>query len=254
MAFVVIGASALISWGVVGHKAVAQIAENHLTPKAQQAVKNILGHQTLADVSSWADEIRSDPAYKYTGEWHYVDLTAGLNFEQFATAVKTMPQSNVYKMVLRCELDLQSIDKSKSDKVTALKYLVHLIGDLHQPMHVSHTEDKGGNTIMVSLNDYDGNLHGLWDSGIIAHEGLDYKQMATTYDTATPEQIKKWQNDDLMIWLWESYQISEILYKEAAENPHFDQDYYQTHTPILQSRIEKGGIRLAGVLNRLFDK
>lgn len=245
---------ALISWGSTGHRAVAKIAEKHLTAKTQQAIKTLLGGQTLPDVSNWADEIRSNPDYKYTGAWHYVNVTGGLSFEQFATAVKTMPEDNVYKMVMRCELDLKNPAKSKSDKVTALKFLVHFIGDLHQPMHVSHSEDKGGNSIAISFNGSDDNLHSLWDSGLIDHEGLSYQKMATTYDTATPEQIQKWQNDPLIIWLWESYQIAEILYQEAAENPKFDQDYYQSHLPTLQNRIEKGGIRLAGVLNGIFDK
>lgn len=245
---------ALISWGVTGHRAVAKIAENHLTPKTEQAIKDLLGHITLPDVSTWADDIRNDPRFKYTGSWHYADVTSGLTFEQFATTIKTMPEANVYKIVLRCELDLENDKKSKTDKIEALKFLVHFIGDLHQPMHVSHTEDRGGNAIQVTFNNGDTNLHSLWDSGLITEENLSYEKMAKAYDTAMPEQIKKWQSDSLMIWLWESYQISEILYKEVAENPKFDQGYYESHLPILQNRIEKGGVRLAGVLNAIFDK
>jgi hypothetical protein len=244
----------LISWGSEGHHAVAKIAENHLTPKTQQAIKALLGNQSLPDVSTWADEIRSNPDYKYTAAWHYVNVPAGLTFDQFADAVKNMPQANVYKMVVRCVLDLKNPTGSKSSKVTALKYLVHLVGDLHQPMHVSRAEDKGGNDISITFMGNDSNLHSLWDSGIISNEGLTYQKMATAYDTATPEQITKWQNDPLMVWLWESYQIAEILYKETAENPKFDQDYYQSHLPIVQNRIAKGGIRLAGILNDVFDK
>lgn len=254
IAAAVICCATLISWGVVGHKAVAKIAQNHLTPKTKEAIKSLIGHQSLDDISTWADEIRNDPQYKYTGEYHYADVESGLDFVQFANAVKTMPQSNAYKMILRCELDLENPDKPRSAKVNALKFLVHIIGDVHQPMHVSHAADKGGNNISVSLNGYSGNLHGLWDSGIIENEGLSFEKMAIVYDTATPEQIQKWQNDSPMIWLWESYQVSEILYKEAAENSNFENDYYETHLPVLRSRIEKGGIRLAGVLNKIFDK
>ncbi|RKR82985.1 S1/P1 nuclease [Mucilaginibacter gracilis] len=252
--FAVIVAACLISWGVIGHRAVAKIAENHLTPKTKEAIKDLLGRETLPDVSTWADEIRSDPNYKYTGAWHYVNVSAGLTFEQFANAVKTMPEDNVYKMVIRCELDLKNPAKTKRDKVMALKFLVHFIGDLHQPMHVSHVDDKGGNNISIWFNGADGNLHGLWDSDLIDRDGLSYEKMAATYDTATPEQIQKWQSDSLMIWIWESYQIAEILYSEAADNPKFDHDYYQNHLSTLHSRIEKGGIRLAGVLNNIFDK
>ncbi|MEO6523538.1 MAG: S1/P1 nuclease [Mucilaginibacter sp.] len=247
-------AIALISWGVTGHRTVAKIAENHLTPKTQLAIKELLGKETLPDVSTWADEIRSNPDYKFTGAYHYVNLPAGLNFEQFVAAIKALPIDNAYKIIQKCEMDIADPQKSKQAKVTALKFLVHVIGDIHQPMHVSHAEDKGGNDIQITFNGDGTNLHSLWDSGLIEQEGLSYQKMAVAYDTATPEQITKWQSDNLLIWLWESYQIAEILYKEAAENPKFEKEYYDEHLPVLQNRILKGGIRLAGVLNGLFDK
>jgi hypothetical protein len=242
-----------VSWGPSGHRAVGQIAENHLTPATKLAVKNLLGSESLADVSTYADEIRKDAAFKFTTPWHYVNITPGLTFEQFAHEVSTMPQDNVYKAVLTCESDLKNPDKTNAQKVAALKLLVHFVGDLHQPMHVSRAEDKGGNDILIKFMGMDGNLHGLWDSGLISHQGLTYMQMASTYDTATPVEIAKWQSDDLMVWLWESYQISTILYKEAADSPDFDEQYYQAHIPIVEKRIEKGGIRLAGALNAIFD-
>jgi hypothetical protein len=244
----------LTSWGPTGHEAIALIAENHLTPEAKQAVKNILGRETLADVSNYADEIRSDPEYKYTGAWHYVNVPPGYNYQQFSNAVMTMRGDNVYKEVLKFELDLRDPDKSKTQKAMALKFLVHLIGDLHQPMHVSNAADKGGNDIAIKFNGAYGNLHQLWDSGLIDRQGLTYKQMAAGYDNATPAEIKRWQSEDLMVWLWESYQISSILYQEAAKDPNFDDGYYKAHLPVLEKRIEKAGIRLAGVLNAIFDK
>jgi hypothetical protein len=244
----------LISWGPKGHRAIAQIAQNHLSPAAKLAVKNILGTEGLVDVSSYADEIRTDPQYKYTGVWHYVNVEPGLDFDQFAKTVTTMPQDNVYKMVIKFERILKDPGKPVTERATALKYIVHLIGDLHQPMHVSNGTDKGGNDIPVKFNGYDDNLHGLWDSGLINRQNLTYKQMATMYDNATPLEIKRWQSDDLMVWLWESYQISTILYQEAAKDPNFDDNYYKTHLPVLEKRIEKAGIRLAGVLNGIFEK
>jgi len=244
---------ALVSWGVTGHKAVGQIAENHLTPTTKLAIKKLLGSESLADVSNYADEIRSDARYKYTGAWHFANLAPGLTFDEFSNQLKNMKEDNVYKMVYRFGFDLKDPDKSKTQKAFALKFLVHFIGDLHQPMHVSNKEDRGGNDIKVSFMGDFYNLHGLWDSGLIEHQGLTYKEMATNYDTATPAEIKKWQSDDPMVWLWESYQISTILYQEAAADPKFEEDYYKSHIPVLEKRIEKGGIRLAGVLNSIFD-
>jgi len=249
MAFFIVPGLLLISWGNIGHRTVGLIAENHLTPQAKTIIKTLIGNETLADVSNWADEIRSNQAYRYTGSWHYINLPAGLTFPQFAAAVTSMPPDNAYRAILQYKRVLADPKKSRGERAIALKYLVHLIGDVHQPMHVSHAEDKGGNAIGVTfLNEAD-NLHSLWDSGLIEHQHLSFKQMAADYDTATPVEIEKWQNDDLMLWLWESYQISTILYQETAENPKFDEEYYQSHLPVIKKQIEKAGIRLAGVLN-----
>jgi hypothetical protein len=254
IAFVAICSLSLISWGVTGHRAVAQIAENHLSPTAKLTVKKLLGNESLADVSTYADDYRQLPENKYTTPWHYINLPSGYNFDQFTAAIINMPQDNVYKALLNFEHELGDSTKSRSQRAFALKFIVHLVGDLHQPMHVSHAEDRGGNDIKVINNGHDENLHSLWDEGIIDRQGFSYKKMATEYDNATAAEIQKWQKDSLMIWLWESYQISSILYEETAKDPHFTDQYYQDYLPIVEKRIEKGGIRLAGVINSILDK
>jgi len=243
----------LISWGDTGHRAVGLIAQNHLNPKAQAAVKELLGRDDLADVATYADEIKS--GMRYTAPWHYVNLPSGYSFEEFAKAVQTLDldKGNVYAMILSCKRDLTNPAKSRTQKAYALKMLVHFIGDCHQPMHVAHAEDEGGNKTGIKFLNESNNLHGLWDYMLIDHEKLTYKQMAVKYDTATPIQIKQWQNDSVMKWLYESYVISNELYKEAAENSDFKEGYYNDHIELLHQRILKAGIRLAGVLNRIYD-
>jgi len=243
----------LVSWGDKGHKAIGLIAENHLTPKTKKAVEQILGAEDLADVANYADDIRS--TMKNTAPWHFVNLPMGLSFDEFANAVKNndKQQGNVYVMIFRCVHDLEDAQKSRAQKAFALKLLVHFVGDCHQPMHVSRAEDKGGNSISVKFMGQGQNLHGLWDYGLIDQEGLNYKQMAKQYDTATPAQIKQWQADPVMKWVYESYLIANELYKEAAEDPDFKQDYYDTHIEVLRQRVLKGGIRLAGILNNIYD-
>lgn len=244
----------LVSWGPEGHRAIATIAWKHLTPAAKAGVRNLLGRQWLEDVSTWADEVRSDPEYKSTGSWHYVNIPPGDDYSQFAKAVKTMRQDNVYKATLYFEQQLKSPETSRRQKIIALKFLVHFIGDMHQPMHVSNGQDKGGNDIMVTFDGQNTNLHSLWDSGLIDHSSMNEEQLAKAADTATPLEISRWQHEDMMTWLWESYQISTILYREAAKNPDMGNAYYKSHFPVLEQRIEKAGIRLAGVLNAVFAK
>jgi hypothetical protein len=241
----------LVSWGGVGHKTVATIAENHLTPEAKSSIKALLGDQSIADIASWADEVRNTPEYKSTGPEHYVDLPLGYTYEQFATEVKDQKEDNVYKAILKSENELKS-NESNEQKVIALKFLVHFIGDSHQPMHVSRAEDKGGNSIQVQFNGKSSNLHSLWDSGLINRAGKTFDQMAKDYDNATSADIKKWQAADPMQWLWESYQATTKIYADIEKNNKLDDEYYKANIPVVQQRIEMGGIRLAGELNKIF--
>jgi hypothetical protein len=241
----------LISWGVVGHKTVATIAENHLTPKSKEMVKALLGNESLSDVASWADEVLRQPEYKSTAPEHYANVPLGLNYQAFSDNIENQPQDNVYKALLKNEEVLKALSSSKEQKAAALKFIVHFVGDLHQPMHVSRAEDKGGNTIQVQFDGHGTNLHSLWDSKLIGKEGKTFEQMSIDYDKATPQQIKQWQNDDVMKWLFESYQISSKLYPEIEQSNKLDDAYYKSHIGIVNERIEMAGIRLAGLLNRI---
>ena len=254
LSVLILVAAALLSWGVTGHRTVGKIAENHLSPQAKAAVRELLGDTTLADVSTWPDEVRSQPAYRHTAPWHYLDLPLGLSFSDFDARVKGLTQENVYSALQQQEQLLGSTGSTRREKIEALKFVVHFVGDLHQPMHVSREEDKGGNTIQLNYDGNGTNLHALWDSKLIEHQGLTYEQMASAYDHATAAQIKEWQSDPLMQWLWESYQASTKLYAEvdAMKTRAIDDSYYQAHIAIIQDRIEKAGIRLAGVLNGIF--
>lgn len=246
----------LISWGVTGHRTVGRIAENHLSANAKAAVKELLGHVSLADVSTWADEVRNQPEYRHTAPWHFLNLPLGLSYPEFEKQVEGMSQENVYSALLNQEHILSDKTTTREQKTEALKFIVHFVGDLHQPMHVSRAEDKGGNTIQLNYGGTGTNLHSLWDTKLLEHQGLTYEQLADQYDHASPEQIRQWQSDPLIKWIWESYEISSRLYVEidAMKDRTIDDSYYQAHIAIIRDRIEKAGIRLAGVLNQLFSK
>ena len=253
--FILFIAFTLLSWGVIGHRAIGKIAENHLSVEAKTAVKEILGDQSLSDVSTYADEIRSKPEFKKTGPWHYINLPLGLTQVQFNLMVSAIAQDNVYSALLQCEQDLQRKTTTKEQKAFALKFIVHLVGDLHQPMHVSREEDKGGNTIQLNFSGQGSNLHRVWDSGLIEKQGMTYEQLAASNDKATPAEIKKWQEEPVLDWLYESYQVSSQLYHEvdSMKSHTIGDKYYNEHIAIVGERIEKSGIRLAGVLNTIFS-
>lgn len=244
-------ALALISWGYVGHQTVARIAENHLTPQAKAAVKSLLGKELITKIASWADEVRNDPEYKSTASWHFLNLPLGLDRAAFDKAVKSQSQENVYTAILAQEKILSDKDASREQKIIALKFLVHFIGDAHQPMHISRAEDKGGNTIQLQYENKGTNLHSLWDSRMIDKEGLSYSELASKVDHATPQILRQGEITDPLVWVWESYQISSKLYPEIEKNNKLGQDYYQAHIGIVNERLELAGLRLAAVLNAL---
>ena len=247
--FCLIGVSViLISWGFKGHRAIATIAQKHLTSNTAYVVSAYLKGESMADVATWADENRTNT----TAPWHFLNLPLGLTHEQFVKFVSES-DNNVYTAILKAEANLKDKSLSADQKNEALKYLIHLVGDAHQPMHISRKEDKGGNTIQVRFDDKGTNLHSLWDSKLIDHEGLSEADIAKTYDVATPAQIKQWQSDSPMEWIWESYQISSELYAQVKPGQDIDEAYYQKYIPVIRKRIDEAGIRLAGELNRLFN-
>jgi len=239
----------LVSWGRTGHNVIGRIAANHLTDKAKAGVAALLGNETLADVASWADDTRD----RSTASWHFINVETGLSFDDFKSQVTG--KVDVYTALLKEEGILADDKASREDRVNALKYVVHFVGDIHQPMHVSRAEDKGGNTIQVQYDGQGTNLHSLWDTKMLEHAGLSEAQLAQNFDKSTPAQITKWQNDPQIVWAWESYQISSQLYAEIEKNgTNIDDAYYKAHMPIVENRIEKAAIRLAGILNTIFAK
>lgn len=249
--FIAILSITLISWGVKGHRTIAIIAEKHLNTHTANVVFANLKSENMIDVSTWADEIKNQPQYKNTSSWHFLNLPLGLNHDQFADAVGKLPGDNVYTAILKAEDNLKDQALSIEQKRDALKFLIHLVGDAHQPMHVSKKEDRGGNTIQVRFDDKGTNLHGLWDGKLIDHEGLSDTEMAKQYDNASPAQIQQWQIDSHMQWLWESYQLSSQLYTDVDKSKNIDEVYYRHYIPVVHQRIEQAGIRLAGVLNKV---
>ncbi len=247
-----IGSLALViligAWGRTGHTTIGIIAENHLTPKAKDAVTTLLNGQTLSDVASWADDNRD----RTTAPWHFINVELGLSYDEFSKEVAA--KEDVYTVLQAQEAILADNSAPAEKRATALKYIVHFVGDIHQPMHVSRAEDKGGNSIQVRYDGEGTNLHNLWDTRLLEHAGLNPQQLAAKFDHVGQAEIGKWLGDPEILWAWESYQISTQQYGEVEKNgTDIDNAYYKAHMSVIENRIEKAGIRLAGVLNRILD-
>ncbi|MGY2132380.1 S1/P1 nuclease [Hymenobacter sp. HD11105] len=241
----------LWAWGTDGHRAIGKIAEQHLSRRAKSKVYQLLGTETMPLISTWPDEIRSYPEFKETAPWHYVNTPSGLNHDQYVQQLKAQTEPNAYNALLTQLSILKDTSKSQAERLAALKFVVHIVGDVHQPLHAGHAEDKGGNDIKVKFRGRDTNLHSLWDSGLLDYQGLTYTEMATAYDAKLRGSVvRKLQAASPEQWLWESYQASNQLYQETPNNADIDYRYYPAHSVLMRQRIIDAGIRLAGVLNK----
>ena len=240
--------STSFGWGQIGHRTVGLIAEWHLSKRAARQVNAILGPTTLAMVSTWMDEIRSDPAYDYTNTWHWVTVPDGQTYDpeiQEATG-------NAYKAVQRLVAGLKSDTLSARQEKEYLMMLVHLVGDLHQPLHVGTGTDRGGNDVRVLWMGDSSNLHRVWDSNMIDSKQLSYTELAQYLNRrATPALVKDWQSATPDRWLSEAMDLRPGVY-DFPEDKRLGYQYAYREFPIVEEQLLKAGVRLAGILNEIY--
>jgi hypothetical protein len=241
------------AWGVLGHHIVGQIADSYLTPKAKLEVKKILGNESVAIASNWPDFIKSDPAYKYLSPWHYVNLKPGLNLDslsQFLTADTAADAYTKINFIVK-ELKLNKLLPTDT-KQLYLRLLIHIIGDIHQPMHVGREEDRGGNSIKVKWFNDEVNLHQVWDDKLVAFQQMSYTEYAAAINFTTLAQRTAWQKQTLAQWMYDSYKLAEKVYKETPADTRLDYLYNYKFVADLNDQLLKGGVHLAGVLNDIY--
>jgi hypothetical protein len=247
-------APAAQAWGPLGHSVVAELAQRHLSPAAKAEVEHLLAldHTTsLADIASWPDEIRNDPKqqdlWKQTRELHYIDF-------QGSDCIYTPPRDckNGQCVVEAIPHYIQILgDRSQPDAVRlqALKFVVHFIGDIHQPLHANYQQDAGANKYQVQFQGQGTNLHRVWDSGLLSTRNLDWKSYANMLDAegpvSLPASIPPFDNAAAQ-WAEESCQITRSIYPAGHK---IDQAYINAELPVADMRLREAGRRLAEVLN-----
>ncbi|HRE64624.1 MAG TPA: S1/P1 nuclease [Ferruginibacter sp.] len=241
------------AWGLLGHRIVGQIADAHLSKKAKKSIAEIMGNESIAMCSNWADFIKSDSSYNYLSKWHYVNLVTGLNKQQVEEYLHNDSLINIFTKVNWLVAELKKKELAKETKQFYLKLLIHFIGDMHQPMHVGRPDDQGGNRIRVLWFREQKNLHQVWDEALIDFQQLSYTEYAAAINFSTPEQRKGWQLSPISDWVFESYQYAEQIYADI-KNPEekLSYQYNFKYKSILESQLLKGGIRLAGLLNEIY--
>lgn len=243
-----------MAWGTLGHRVVGEVASRHLTPKAKLAIKQILGDESIALASNWADFVKSDTSFKYLNSWHYIDFDdTSLTATTMASKLKSDTATDAYVKLNFIISQLKNKKLSKGKQLMYVRLLIHIVGDIHQPLHTGRTDDKGGNTIKVSWFNQPTNLHAVWDEKLIDNQQLSYTEYTAAIDHPTISQIKAWQGQPLSTWIFQSYQLAKTVYAEIKQpDQKLSYRYSYDHIASLNEQLLKGGIRLAGLLNEIF--
>ena len=235
-------------WGQTGHRVVGEIAEYNLTKKAKREVKKLLKGKSLALVSTYADEIKSDKRYNEFYTWHYINMELDENYEES----EKNPKGDLVTGIEYCKTIIQDKNASDEDRAFYLKLLVHFIGDLHQPMHIGRKEDKGGNDFKLKWFYKDSNLHRVWDSNMIDSYGMSYFELADNVDELSIYQIKDIQKGTVIDWVNEVHVLSNEVYGSATEGENLRYKYSYEYMDVARTQLQTAGLRLAKVLNDLF--
>lgn len=236
-------------WGVTGHRVVGEIAEGRLDPAARARVREILGVEDLAEASTWPDFMRASdaPFWRRAAPWHYVTIPPGSTWAEAGPP----PEGDAISALARFRAELLDPAASTQARRRALRFIVHLVGDLHQPLHAGNGRDRGGNDVSVTFFGRPMSLHALWDTALVRHEALSYREMAAWLDRRiTDDRAAAWAVTDPVVWAEESAALREGIYPDPPAALGYD--YVFAHRDTVRLRLSQAGVRLAAYLNALF--
>jgi hypothetical protein len=258
-----------LAWGPTGHRVVGEIAEAQLDIDVLVKVRKILNGASLSRVANWPDEIKSEPqTYQSTFSWHYTDWADDAHDHNEETS-----SGSLLKSIREQTAVLQNPAATDDQKAFALKFVVHLVGDLHQPLHVGNGLDLGGNNCKVIFQGKPTNLHALWDEGMINFTMLSFSEMTKYVQMGRPvATIRSWRSGDVVSWAQESKSLRGLIYPPevtsssqvmsvksycrkdipvtTADMPNLSFEYSYKFVPVMEERLHQAGVRLAYLLNQ----
>lgn len=277
LALVLAGVSAgqALAWGFEGHQVIAMIARGYLTPPVRAAVDRMLAADTdtltahdMAAEATWADRYRG-AGHPETGDWHFVDIeidhpdlkAACFSFPSSGPLASKGPADDCVVDKLQAFIrELRDPATSDGERLLALKYVLHLAGDIHQPLHAADNHDRGGNCVLLALGgSRTVNLHSYWDTSVVQALGSDPEALAQTLaQGVTPAQMRDWAKGDAKAWAMETYQLGRDVAYSLHSAPGCDRDRTPLSLPpgydtaaqaTARLQLQKAGVRLAQVLN-----
>ena len=249
------------AWGPIGHRITAQIAQDNVSGKSRAQIERILGHEGLEEAATYPDEQRSNPDPFWQTEaspWHYVTLPGGQNVGE----LRHPPEGDAATALERFVVTLRDPAASRADKALALRFVVHLVSDLHQPLHAGNGTDRGGNDVFVTWFDEPQNLHWVWDEGLIARQQLSYSEYVDRLEARTaPDDVVGWWDANPATWIAESAALRDRIYPGYGEEEglgtqespvYLKYQYAYDWTPTMERRLQMAGIRTAAYLDWVF--
>lgn len=251
-----------------------EIAQSRLNRRARKNIEEIMGSESLARASTWADEIKSEPEnWKHASPWHYTQIPAGADFHDLVPPT----EGDIYTALVAMEKVLQNSQAKQEEKKQALRFVVHFVGDLHQPLHVGNGTDQGGNWCQVMWFNKASNLHAVWDTDMIDQLKLSFTEYARFLnDALDKKQEESWMSGHFDDWIIESGTFRDSVYPKVKVNgqdvpgtpycrdsklgpidptlvPKLSYNYGYEHRTLLDQRLTQGGLRLAYTLNQIFS-
>ena len=235
-----------MAWGKKGHQMVAQIAAHFLTDSTKKKVQSYLGKISFEDAATWMDESKSNDFYNYMRSWHYINIDKGQPY-------KAVAERNILTVLHAAIGNIKNKENIKKSEIKQdLLMIFHLVGDLHQPLHVGYGSDRGGNDITVAykFKSYTTNLHSVWDTDIIETENITTDTCINLFATLSGEEIGKIKKINELQWMKESRALLDTAYN--FNEGFLDKNYVLNNKSIVTRQLLVSGMRLAAVLEDLF--
>jgi len=247
----------VLAFGALGHRTSALLAERHLCPAARSEIADLSDGQPLGELALWADKIRDDPAWERAVPWHYInfpDLPPGAGLEQARAAIDAFhhpPEGDVLTAIARFTATLADDSLPRAERAEALRFVVHFVVDVHQPVHVSRASDGGGTEVEVQVGDDVRSLHGFWDTTVFNRRGVAPEQFARELDAAFEAVPDARAHDPPAQWAAESLVLRPTVYSFArAQGPSVLDDAYRSMAQrVAEQRLVLAAARLAATLN-----
>ncbi len=245
---IVVGtAEKTLAWGKTGHELTAKVAYALLDDSTRKIVQQFLGKTSFEEASVWMDEEKSNSYYNYMRTWHYVDFEKN---EKYVPSLERNALTVLHSAITELK-NYKTNGLSKKDIKYRILLIFHIVGDIHQPLHTGYGSDRGGNSININSPFLSGNLHSVWDGQILDFKKINFDTCMHYYNALSKDQIAAYRKINELKWIYESRTYLDAVYN--FQNNYLDKNYIDNNVDIIKKELVIGGIRLASVLDEIFN-